>query len=663
MTSPAPVPAPDVLRDVGSARAAERGVLIFAAAALVLKVGLEAGLPAVLLRVTLLLAAVCAALGFAFGRKRGGYFDGWRLLIALLALASVPQVHTRVGGDGFEYYALARSLVFDQDLRFENEFEGLGAKPVFSAHGEVTSRFPIGLALLWVPPLLFCRIVALALHALGVAIDTSGFGTLYQSAATTTSFALAMLGLFLLERLLRKLFGETLSALTVCGVWLATPLHFYAVANPSMSHGASAFAATLFLASWLEARADVAGARWLGVGLAGGLMSLIRIQDGVLLAMPALDLVLRRRGWRPLLVLALGPAMAAGLQLGIWAGMYGSGFLTLAAEQGHFGRPELNFWGVLFSARHGLLTWTPIYLPALLGIVVWLFRDARLAISMMLGFGLSVALNSLQWDWWGADAFGQRRLLGLTPILALGLAEALSFLRRRPLLPLAAAVAVLIVWNQQFAYIYNSEMVAGKGQAVSLDRLAAAQVDVAARRVLRLADVLPRPVFVLLYDNLRGVWLDEGPRSLGGLLDLGDAEPDAFPFVGHGWSEPVRQGALSWRFSNVRRSWLRVPLMTPSDFDVTLRIRAAFESAPVSVSLLAGGESVGVAALRTEWHEVTFLLPARILAPGINDLSLSYSTTPADIDPDFRGRNAAVAVDWIQFRRRLVAPSQGGPRR
>ena len=642
---------------IRSARAAERGFLGLLAAGLVFKVGVEAGLPRIGLTTALLAAAVCATAAWILGRGGEGRIDGWRLLLILAALVSVPPVHTRVGGDGFEYYALAHSLVWDQDLAFENEFAGLGVQPVLTRAGEPTSRFPIGLALLWIPSLVVSRIVAATLHGLGIAIDTTGFAGFHQAAATVTSFALAVLGLALLERVLRTLFSPALSGLTVLAVFFATPLHFYAVANPSMSHAASAAAACLVLALWLAARDATTVRPWLWVGLAGGLMSLVRIQDGVLLAMPALDLLLSRRGTRPLLALVTGPALAALLQLGIWWSMYGAGFLGLAARQGHFGKPELNVVGVLFSARHGLFTWTPLYVACVIGLLLWLARESRLAALWLLGIAASVTLNSLQWDWWGADAFGQRRLLGLTPLFALGLAQALLWLERRPLAPVAAALALLIVWNQQLAYIYNSEMVAGKGQAVSLERLAPAQVDVLARRVVRLSDRLPRRVWVLLYDNLRGVWLDEGPRSLGGNVDLGDAEPDGFPILGHGWSEPVRDGASSFRYSNSRRSWLRLPVMTPGDFDVTLRIRAAFAGAPVAVSLEAGGESVGPAALSSEWQEVTLRLPARLLAPGVNDLAVVYSTTPADVDPAFRGRNAAAAVDWIRFRRAAaVAP-------
>jgi hypothetical protein len=292
-----------------------------------------------------------------------------------------------------------------------------------------------------------------------------------------------------------------------------------------------------------------------------------------------------------------------------------------------------------------------LYALALLGWALWLRRDTWFAALFWLGFALSVSFNSLMIDWWGADAFGQRRLLGLTPLLAMGLAETLTFLRRRPLVPIGAALLGLILWNQQFATIYNSSLLAGKGEAISLDRLASAQVELSARRLVEWSPRIPRGIFVVLYDNLRGVWLDERPRSLGGLVDFGD-EPEEFPVVGHGWSPPVMDGATTCRFSNVPRSWIRVPIKTPGDFDVTLRIRAAFDATPVSLRLEAGGEPLGEEPLALEWSEVAFSLPASRVAPGINELALSYSSTPAAVIPGFQGRNAAVAVDWIRFTRR-----------
>lgn len=644
---------PDPRPERRAVRLAEAACATLAGTSLVLKVGVEAGMPVLLLHSVLALAACLAAMAWLAGRRGGSRIDGWRMLLCLSLFASLPQVHSRVGGDGNEYYSLARSLVFDQDLDFANDYEGLKAGRIpRTPEGLATVRPPMGLALLWIPPLLLCRLAAHAMGALGVAVDTTGFGALYQSAATATSFALVALSLLLLDGLLRRLYSPAVAGLSVLAIWLATPLHFYAVANPSMSHAASAFASTLATLAWLGARAGPAPLAWLRTGLAGGLTSLIRIQDAVLLVVPALDVALARRGWRAMAALCAGPALAASLQLGLWWLMHGAGFLSVPL--GHHGglRSEGHVLDVLLSARHGLLTWTPLYALALAGVLLWLARDARLASAALLGIASSVWINSMQWDWWGSDSFGQRRLLGLTPLLALGLAEAIALLRRRPGWMVGAGLAALVAWNQQSAYIYNSELLAPKDQAISLDRLAAAQVDVMARRVLRLEPVLPGPVFVPLYDNLRGAWLDEGPRSLGGLIELGDSEPADFPVVGHGWSGPVRAGdGTSWRFSSVQRSWLRVPVLTPASFVVSVRARAAFAAAPVSLSLEASGESVGQAPLSLDWREARFLLPARLLTPGVNSIALRWSVTPAEVVPGFRGRNAAAAVDWVRFAR------------
>ena len=50
------------------------------------------------------------------------------------------------------------------------------------------------------------------------------------------------------------------------------------------------------------------------------------------------------------------------------------------------------------------------------------------------------------------------------------------------------------------------------------------------------------------------------------------------------------------------------------------------------------------------WSEYRFVAPARLVRRGLNDLGLLYSTTPRAARPDAPGRNAAVAVDWVEVR-------------
>ncbi len=351
--------------------------------------------------------------------------------------------------------------------------------------------------------------------------------------------------------------------------------------------------------------------------------------------------------------LSIWPAILAILQLLAFLKIHGTGFVAALLGYALLDHPSPHPLEFLFAARHGFFTWTPLYLLAVPGLLLFPRGDRRAGLLSMLAFLTAVGLNSSMADWWGSDSFGQRRMLSLTPLFALGLGATLAWARRHPMAFPSAALAALALWNIQFSYIYNSEWLARKDQAVSLGQLAAAQSDVAARDVVRLADALPRTLFVLLYDNLKGLWLDEGPLSLGGVLTLNDNSLD-FPVVGRGWSRPMKEGDTEFRYSKGRDSSLRFPVMTPGDFDVTLTIKAAFDAAPVAVRVEVGGQSIGEVALQTEWRDVSLFLPAHLVLPGVNDLTLRYSTTPADVVPDLAGRNAAVAVKSIRFARRSV---------
>jgi hypothetical protein len=60
--------------------------------------------------------------------------------------------------------------------------------------------------------------------------------------------------------------------------------------------------------------------------------------------------------------------------------------------------------------------------PAVAGLFFLLRRNRELASVALAALVLLVASNSLAADWWGGSAFGLRRLVSATPLLALGLA-------------------------------------------------------------------------------------------------------------------------------------------------------------------------------------------------------------------------------------------------
>lgn len=634
-------------------RVAEAVFLVLAAMCWAAKVAVDSGAPPALLTVVLVLAAAAAVAAVLNGGPPARWLDGGRLLLVLVGLAQLPGVYARLGGDGFEYYVLARSAVFDRDLDLANDFAGLGARPVVSPRGEVTSRVPIGVSLMWLPPLLLVHAAVGLASLLGASLRADGFSAPYQSAVTTATYLYSLLGLAILEGVLRRFYGAAIAVLVTLAIWWATPLFFYAIANPSVSHGVSAFLATLFVAAWLRFRTSDRPADWALVGAAGSLLSLVRIQDAVLLLLPLLDLAWRRRASALRLAAAFAAAPAAGalLQALVWARLWGGReFVSLLAHQGPGFTPHLAWLELLLSPRHGLFSWNPLYLAACAGWLLWLRRDARLAAYFVLAFALAVAVNASMGDWWGSEAFGQRRLLGLTPLFALGLGEVLAFVRRHPLVPVAGILAVLVLWNQGLAYIYNSELVAPRKEALNLEQLAPAQVDVLYRGLLE-TRLVPEPLWVIAYDNLKGVWLDEGPRSLRGTIDLG-SEPAVLPLVvGHNWYPPQAEGETTYRRSKGRRSWLRVPIRTVGDFEGVLRLRAEQPDLPVTVAVEINGVGVGETTAPPAWGEYAFAVPASALHPGLNDLALVYSASPRQDLPGYRGKDAAVAVDWVRLRR------------
>jgi hypothetical protein len=132
-----------------------------------------------------------------------------------------------------------------------------------------------------------------------------------------------------------------------------------------------------------------------------------------------------------------------------------------ATVQGKMSWTSPHAWHVLASPSNGLFFWTPIALPALLGLV-WLAargrqRDAEPAgmapperawigviclIMVMSQLYVGGALDT----WAGAGSFGQRRLVGLTIFLVLGLTSFLAAIRPRWTKIATYVLLVCAVW-------------------------------------------------------------------------------------------------------------------------------------------------------------------------------------------------------------------------
>ena len=396
-----------------------------------------------------------------------------RLLI-LLFIATLPLVTPRLrASDEIEYFAYLRSLVVDGDLEFGNEYQHfydqnpgglLGFKRTFLDQRDPTTgrhiNFgPLGTALLWSPFYLAAHGLVLAARALGADVAADGYGAPYQAAVCYASALYGFLGLLLIHDALRRsgVFPEPTPRFAVAALWLGTPVLYYMTLAPGFSHAASLFAVSLMLWLWLRLRAGGEGTplEWGLVGAAGGLAALVREQDVLFLAAPALDLAwrhvrpLRLRAFLTrLLALGVAAALAFLPQLIAYNMMYGrfgpSGIVTSKLD---YSSPF--FFAVLFDPGHGLYFWTPLLLAASVGLALAVRRQRDAAAVLL---SLSVLLQvwicgSIQ-TWTQAGAFGSRRFVSATLPFAWGLATLLSaLLPRFGRIGLAAALAGFAWWN------------------------------------------------------------------------------------------------------------------------------------------------------------------------------------------------------------------------
>jgi len=380
------------------------------------------------------------------------------VLLGLYLLTLPLMTHDIRAADEIEYFAYLRSLAFDRDLNFLDEYTyfldrfpdkyacppGSGPpackKETFidttTPTGLRPNFGPIGTAILWAPFYLVGHGVALVAHGAGVHVATDGYAKPYLWAITLGSACYALVGLLLSYGLCRALVGQLAAFWATLSIWLGTPVIFYSHLAPGYSHAASLFAVALFLFLWARWRDGLTVPRALWLGLVGGLLAMIREQDALFLATPVLYAAfgvlgaLRAGRWRSALA-TLGRVALIGVAAVV---AYLPQLLTYRILNGT-PRPnkdvsdKLNivapfFWQVMTAPAHALPYWSPIVLVALVGLLALIRRNPRLGLALIVGFLLTWYINGAIKTWTTAGSFGARRFLNCTPLFVVGLAYA-----------------------------------------------------------------------------------------------------------------------------------------------------------------------------------------------------------------------------------------------
>ena len=441
--------------------------------------------------------------------RRGALVTPRRALVVLFVI-TLPLVTLRVrGADEIEYFSYLRSLAFDRDVDFANEYayfvdrdpSGLaGFRATFLERREAATGRPInfaslGPALLWAPFYAVAHVAVQVARGLGSTVPADGFAWPYAAAAAYGSAVYGFLGLLLARDALVRdgRFGEPASALAVGALWLGTPVLYYLTLAPAFSHGCALFAVSLMLWLWLRAvRRDGPMADWVLVGLAGGLAGLVREQDALYLVVPGAWVA-----WNAVRSRDLARASGRLLAMGAAAALvFVPQLLAYRALNGRFGPSTLvtrkldplspHFLQVLAEPGHGLFVWAPLLAFAAAGLVwrAW-SRDAT-AVLLSLGLLLQIWINGAVESWSQAGAFGSRRFLSATPVFAWGLAALLAAaLPRVRTAAVAAVLGVFVWWNVSLMVQFGLKLM--DRQRLDWPRVAVNQVREVPPRLARVA--------------------------------------------------------------------------------------------------------------------------------------------------------------------------------
>jgi hypothetical protein len=378
-------------------------------------------------------------------------------VFVVLFVLSLPAVTLRLyASDEVQYYSYLRSLWFDGDVSFDNEYRhlyeaGVARSTLFSKTfiepatdtGLRRNFATIGSAILWSPLYGVADVWVRIARALGSETPADGYSRPYVAAVCLGSALYGFLAVLLSIRLARSLTGAGVRA--AAAVWLGTPLLFYMYVAPAFGHATSAFAVALFIVAWLHARGAWRTADVLLLAAAGALMTMVREQDACFIAGPAVDFAVSQ--WRSRAAASRTPALVTvGAAAVVFVTCLAPQLIAYQALNGRFGPSPLVVrkmaWSsphalqVLLSPEHGFFLWTPLAALALAGLLLLALSGGgrregtadhrQIAICLLVMVAATIYVTGSVESWTAAGAFGQRRFVNLTPILTIGLAAVFS---------------------------------------------------------------------------------------------------------------------------------------------------------------------------------------------------------------------------------------------
>lgn len=430
------------------------------------------------------------------------------VLFILSLIVALPRVYAT---DEVQYYAWLRSVWFDGDVNFANEYTTFAQRNPNSGINESILKSdrirektglygniaPVGSAILWAPWFIATDFLLRGLQLVGIGLDipADGYSWPYQRAISYASAIYAFIGLLITYQIAQQWSSSFGARIATIGIWLATPLVFYMTIQMPFAHANGFFVTTCFIYSWLQTRQHPHSFKWWAVlGVCAGGMFLVREQLILFAILPISSILAsltqyfgthqRQTIWVSLRVWMIAAACAIAMltpQIAAYWLVNGeprpasevSGKLNLCSPHAidtlidfdTSPEPICNVGAEPVKIQpfsRGALVWSPILAVAIVGTILFAYHAPAIGIPFLLAFVLQVWINgAFGTTWHLSGAFGFRRLIECSAIFVVGLAYLTAQLEKRiHWSVMLTGVIVFIIWNMGLianATLFNGE--------------------------------------------------------------------------------------------------------------------------------------------------------------------------------------------------------------
>lgn len=377
------------------------------------------------------------------------------LIVAAIGSASVYLFKLNgppIRSDGLGYYVYLPSVFIYNDISLNKFIEAYSADygdeiqdtwngaTKYEDTGKYLNKYPVGVAVMASPFFIIAHITTVFVNNF-VYFPPDGFSSnLYQAMQSISGTIYALVGLFILKRILDRYFKPTIVYCSLIILTFGTNLFHYFTYDAGFSHAYSFFLISLFLFLTIRWHNNPSKLNSILIGLTTGLITIVRPTNLLIVLFfllwefefSSIQAKLKEKwnlfikNYKNILLIIISGLIVVSIQLIYWYVITGRFIVYSYGEEGfNLTKPEIL--NVLFSTRKGLFFWAPVLLLIIPGFYLMYKKLKKFFIASIVFLFIYLWVASSWWHWPYGGSFGMRALIDVFPILIFPLA--LSFER------------------------------------------------------------------------------------------------------------------------------------------------------------------------------------------------------------------------------------------